>query len=54
MAAQKKYRGTANPELYRAMLGKRTSSAASPHDPRPNRQRTRADQRKTAIRNNGW
>lgn len=40
----------ANPDYARAMHGLRSSSAASPHDNRPNRQRTRADARKAAIR----
>lgn len=39
-----------NEDLYRAMQEKRRSSAASPHDNRPNRQRTRATAKKAAIR----
>ena len=39
----------ANPALAKAMHGLRSSSAASPHDTRPNRQRTRADARRAAI-----
>ena len=36
-------------ESYKAMLGKRFSNAATKHDPRPNRQRTRATQLKTHL-----
>lgn len=43
------YRGLANPDRAQAMHGLRSSSAASPHDTRPNRQRTRADARRAAI-----
>lgn len=39
----------ANPELQRAMHGLRSSSAAQPHDTRPNRRRTRATSRQAAI-----
>ena len=49
----KKFRPVANPELHKAMLGLRSSSAASPQDNRPNRQRTRATSKKAAIRQ-GW
>jgi hypothetical protein len=44
-----KFKGVENKERYHAMLGKRFSSAASPHDPRPNRQRTRATAKSKAI-----
>lgn len=36
--------------LYRAMQDLRRSSAASPHDSRPKRQRSRADAKRAAIR----
>lgn len=39
----------ANLERAKAMHGLRSSSAASPHDTRPNRRRTRADARRAAI-----
>ncbi len=39
----------ANEAMYRAMLGLRSSSAASPHDTRPNRERTRADAKRKSI-----
>jgi hypothetical protein len=40
-----------NEDLYRAMQEKRRSSAASPHaDRRTRRQRTRADAKRRAIR----
>jgi hypothetical protein len=40
MAKQKNPKGSGNKELYQAMLEKRRSSAASPHDTRPKRLRT--------------
>jgi hypothetical protein len=43
-----KFKGTENKERYHAMLGKRFSNAAGPHDPRPNRQRTRATAKSNA------
>ena len=39
----------ANEPMYRAMLGLRSSSAASPHDARPNRERTRMDVKRKFI-----
>lgn len=45
----KKSYKVANEPLYRAMLGLRASSAASPHDTRPNRERTRADVKRKSI-----
>jgi hypothetical protein len=55
MAATKttKFRATANPEYAAAMHGLRSSSAASPQDNRPNRQRTRSTAKRQAIKN-GW
>jgi hypothetical protein len=57
MSAKSKKRGSrnhrnvANPEMYRAMLGKRFSSAASPHaDSRTQRVRTRSAARSAAVR----
>jgi len=45
--------GSGNRALYDAMMEKRRSSAASTHDNRPNRVRTRATAKRAAIRN-GW
>ncbi len=39
-----------NRELYDAMFAKRLSSAASTHDARPNRQRTRATVKAQALK----
>ena len=51
MAAKKaKKHAVANPALAKAMHGLRSSSAAQPHDVRPNRERTRANARRAAIR----
>lgn len=50
MSKRKKSAGVPNPELARAMMGKRLSSAASPHkDKRTKRNRTRSTQRSRAI-----
>jgi hypothetical protein len=43
----------ANPERAKAMAEIRRSSAASSHDTRPNRQRSRRDAKRASIRN-GW
>lgn len=40
----------ANPEMMRADLERRRSGAAGKHDPRPNRQRSRRDAKRAAIR----
>lgn len=48
-----KFRPTANPELAAAMRDLRRSSAASSHDNRPNRTRTRSNAKRAAIRS-GW
>lgn len=48
-----KFRGIENKDYHQAMIGLRRSSAASPHDNRPNRQRTRANSKRAAI-NSGW
>lgn len=56
MAKAKKTRGMAgqgNFECYQAMMGKRSSNAAAPHDSRPKRERTRSNARKQAIAA-GW
>jgi len=45
--------GMGNRELYDAMFARRLSNAATPHDARPNRQRTRATAKKHAI-NQSW
>lgn len=51
MARKKRYPRTANPDLARAMHGKRTSSAASPHgDRRTKRLRDRSARQRAAIR----
>ena len=42
-----------NEALHQAMCEIRRSSATSSHDTRPNRQRTRSDAKRQAIRN-GW
>ncbi|MBT1162778.1 hypothetical protein [Bifidobacterium sp. SO1] len=44
-----KWQKTANPAYIEAMRGLRRSNAATPHDPRPNRQRTRMDRKRNAI-----
>lgn len=36
-----KYKGHANPAAHRAVIERARSSAGLPHDPRPNRERTR-------------
>lgn len=46
----KKHRPVRNEKLYRAMVELRRSNAAGKHDPRPNRQRSRADAKRAAIR----
>lgn len=55
MAANKtpKFRPVANPEFSQAMHEKRRSNCTQPHDTRPNRQRSRQDSKRAAIRN-GW
>lgn len=40
----------ANPKRVRADQERRRSGAAGAHDPRPNRQRSRADAKRAAIR----
>lgn len=46
-----RYRGVANPDMHKAMLGFRGSSAASPHkDKRTKRRRTRLAARLSSIR----
>ena len=54
MSNQKKYKGTENPGLIHSMRERARSSAGSPHDERPNRQRTRSDARRAAIRSSDW
>ena len=49
-----KLAGMGNSELHAAMFAKRLSSAAGKHDARPNRQRTRSNAKRAAIRNGGW
>lgn len=48
-----KFRPTANPEMAAAMRELRRSSAASSHDNRPKRQRTRSASKRAAIKG-GW
>lgn len=43
-------RATPNLRYVATMQQVRRSSASTPHDPRPNRQRSRADARRQAIR----
>lgn len=45
-----KYKAPANPELHAAMMDLRRSSAASPHDSRPKRERSRKDSKRAAIK----
>lgn len=46
----RKYRNTANPDMARAMHGKRTSNAAGIHgDRRTKRRRDRSSRRRAAI-----
>jgi hypothetical protein len=52
MAANIKTKGfqpAANPEMHRAMVGKRTSSAAGSHSSLPNRERSRSARKGAAI-----
>ena len=49
-----KYRLTALPEFSKAMHEKGRSNSTQPHDSRPNRQRSRRDAKRAAIRNGGW
>lgn len=42
-----------NPEMMRADLERRRSSAGSKHDSRPKRQRARRDAKRAAIRDHG-
>ena len=44
------YRPVANPALAAAMREIRRSSAASPQDSRPNRERSRQDAKRAAIK----
>jgi hypothetical protein len=46
----KKFKGVENKEYHQAMIGLRRSSAASPQDNRPNRQRSRADSLRAAVK----
>lgn len=48
----KRYR-TANPEWSMAMAEKRRSNCTQPHDSRPNRERSRKDAKRAAIKS-GW
>ena len=50
MATKSKFAGMGNSEQYHAMVGKRFGNAATKHDPRPRRQRTRRDTKRIAIR----
>ena len=49
-----KLAGMGNSELHAAMFAKRLSNATTKHDTRPNRQRTRSNAKRAAIRNGGW
>lgn len=48
-----KFRAIANPEMAAAMRGLRSSNAATSHDNRPKRVRTRSNSKRAAI-SNGW
>lgn len=51
MKNQPKHQPAANPEMHRAMVGKRTSNAAGTHrDKRDRRARTRAARKDRALR----
>lgn len=50
MATRSKFAGMGNRAQHQAMLGKRFSSAATKHDPRPRKHRTRRDMKRSAIR----
>lgn len=51
MKNDKRHQPAANPEMHRAMVGKRTSNAAGTHrDKRDKRARTRAAKRDRALR----
>ncbi|CAB5219545.1 hypothetical protein UFOVP221_89 [uncultured Caudovirales phage] len=45
-----KYKGIENREAHQADQNRRRSSAASPHDPRPNRERSRNAEAQAAIK----
>lgn len=47
---KKKFATTENPEFAHWMHALGSSNATQPHDSRPNRQRSRSDARKAAIR----
>ena len=46
----KNFKPTRNEELHRAMMELRRSSAASAHDSRPKRERTRLDSKRAAVK----
>lgn len=48
-----KFRPTANPEFSKAMHMLGRSNATQKHDSRPNRQRSRQDSKRAAIKS-GW
>lgn len=48
-----KFRTTSNPEFSRAMHAKRSSNCTQPYDSRPNRQRSRQDAKRAAVKS-GW
>ena len=51
MSTNDKHKPAANPEMHRAMMGKRTSNAAGTHrDRRDRRARTRAARKRRALR----
>jgi hypothetical protein len=47
--SKKKFKPVQNEALHKAMVEKRRSSAASPQDNRPNRERSRKDAMRAAI-----
>lgn len=50
MPKQEKHRGVENPEAARAAAERAQSHAWGTHDDRPNRERSRADAKRAAIK----
>lgn len=46
----KSYRGIENKPMYKAMVELRRSSATQPQDTRPNRERSRSDALRAAVK----
>lgn len=45
-----KHTGHANPALHRSVIERARSNAGTPHNPLPNRERTRSDRDRAAMR----